>query len=144
MNNLKIYNNKSTTHLLYILSSLKCAVHWFKNNTLTFSFPDFTFENGIIVYKSYNHKNKNLYDFLTSYLLHYDVKYTKFNTPFLVYKDFVWKEDMFYSRRIPLAYIILEDVSYMGSKGCIYCQKYYEKKYKLLLKFCSRCTKLLQ
>lgn len=143
MSAIELYRKKPKKRILYILSFLKCAVHWFKNNTPIFSFPDFSFENGIIMYTSYENKNRYMYDYLTSYLLQYNVKYTKYNSPFLVYNDFVWKEDLFYSSCIPLELIIHEDTS-MGPKGCSRCRKYYKKKYKLLLKFCSQCTQKLK
>lgn len=133
---------KPIKHVLHIISLLKCAVHWFKNDIPIFSFPDFIFENGIVAYKSYENKNRYIYDNLTTYLLQYDVNYTKYNSPFLVYNDFVWKEDIFYSRHIPLDYIIREETS-MGPKGCQRCRKYYKQTYKVFLKYCSKCTEKL-
>jgi len=141
---IKKSNNKPEKPILRILYNLKYATYWFKNNNPTFVFPEMVCEKGVLQYKSYNcANNRTYYDYLTLYLFKYNVKYTNDNYPFLVYNDFIWKEDIFYSRHIPIDYVIKEDVSSMGPKSCKRCKKNYKHKYKLFLKFCSKCTEKL-
>lgn len=143
MDALSLHNSCTVEkRILRLLKLLHHSTHWFRNGYPVIQLPYVLFHlnNGIIEYQKYISINKKTScDLLAVYLSNFKVEHTNLNYPFLLFSDFIWKEDIFYSSNIEIKYIKAENPATMGPKKCKRCKKYYMKEFKLLLKFCSTC-----
>ena len=124
---------------LRLLKLLQHSTHWFDNGYPIIRLPNIKFhlKTGMIEYQKYISADKNATcNLLYTYLSNFKVEYTNVHYPYLIFPDFIWKEDIFYSSNIKIKYINTET---NDPTQCNSCRKYYMQEYKLLLRFCSNC-----
>lgn len=143
MDALSMHNSCTISNsIMKLLKLLRHSNHWFDNGYPIIQLPyvSLNLKNGIIEYKKYVSVDKNTTcNLLSTYLYHFKVEYTNVHYPFLLFSDFIWKEDIFYCINIKIKYIKAENPATMGPKACNRCKKYYMKEINLLLNFCSKC-----
>jgi len=131
-----------TRRTLRLLKLLQHSTHWFDNGYPIIRLPNIKFhlKTGIIEYQKYISADKNAtYNLLYTYLSNFKVEYTNVHYPYLIFPDFIWKEDIFYSSNIKIKYINTENPETKDPTQCKSCRKYYIQEYKLLVRFCSSC-----
>lgn len=127
-----------TMTILNIVKRFKAMSHWFENSMVVFRDMNMILyiNNDFLQYKKMTQKvNMDL----IVYLSKYTIKKTYMNSRFLVFPDFIWKEDVFYSNTIDIMYIENENPAMHGPKSCRMCMLHYIRSYRFLKHYCKSC-----
>ena len=99
---------------------------------------DMEYHKGMVVFKktiNFTKKEKKILDYIFTKYKH---SRTVCMYPFLVYDDFIWKENIIYARDIRLRYIFSDDIVNSGLY-CDMCRLNMNKTYRYIEDICKSC-----
>ena len=99
---------------------------------------DMEYHKGMVVFKktiNFTKKEKKILDYIFTKYKH---SRTICMYPFLVYDDFIWKENIIYARDIRLRYIFSDDIVNSGLY-CDMCRLNMNKTYRYIEDICKSC-----
>jgi len=99
---------------------------------------DIEYNKGMVVFKKTINLTNKERDILEYVLTKYKHSRTACNYPFLVYDDFIWKENILYARDIQLRYIFSDDIVNSGLY-CDMCRLNMNTTYRYIEDICTSC-----